>query len=157
MSKDFPLAKYLSPWYNDFIMKHEFIQRVYYADTDAYKVVWHGAYLRWMEQGRVELCDKLGLDLVELKDNDIAIPVTNMNVRYKSSAKLDDKVVIETWIEKLSPITITFGQRIKNAQTSQVHIIAEFETVAVNNEGKIYRRMPEILVNALKKGIECQD
>ncbi len=48
-------------------MKHEFTHRVYYADTDAYGVVWHGTYLRWMEMGRVELCDKLGLDLVELK------------------------------------------------------------------------------------------
>ena len=134
-------------------MKHEFTQRVYYADTDAYGVVWHGSYLRWMEQGRVELCDKIGLDLVELKKNDIAIPVTNMNVRYKSSAKLDDRVIVETWIEKLSPITVTFGQKIKNAKTGLVHIIAEFETVAVNNEGKIYRRMPEILKKAFEKSV----
>ncbi len=137
-------------------MKHEFTQRVYYADTDAYKVVWHGAYLRWMEQGRVELCDMLGLDLVKLKENDIAIPVTNMNVRYKSSAKLDDRVIVETWVEKLTPITVTFGQRVKNAETGLVHIIAEFETVAVNNDGKIYRRIPEVLATALKRGLNAK-
>ena len=135
-------------------MKHEFTQRVYYADTDAYGVVWHGAYLRWMEQGRVELCDKLGLDLVELKRNNIAIPVTNINVRYKSSAKLDDKVVIETWISKVSPITVTFAQTIKNVKSGMLHIVAEFETVAVNNEGKIYRRLPEVLKNAFEKVTE---
>ncbi len=138
-------------------MKHEFTQRVYYADTDAYGVVWHGAYLRWMEQGRVELCDKLGLDLVELKKNDIAIPVTNMNVRYKSSAKLDDRVVIETCIKELTPIRITFGQKIRNAQTGALHIIAEFETVAVNNEGRLYREMPEVLKSKLEKGLLCRD
>lgn len=138
-------------------MKHEFLQRVYYADTDAYGVVWHGAYLRWMEQGRVELCDKLGLDLVELKKQDVAIPVTNMNVRYKSSAKLDNRVIVETWIEKLTPITVTFGQRIKNAETGLVHILAEFETVAVNNDGKIYRRMPQGLKEAFEKALACKD
>ncbi len=137
-------------------MKHEFTQRVYYADTDAYGVVWHGAYLRWMEQGRVELCDKLGLDLIELKKNDIAIPVTNMNVRYKSSAKLDDRVVVETWIKELTPIRITFGQRIRNAQTGALHITAEFETVAVNNEGRLYREMPDVLKQAFKESL-CQD
>lgn len=136
------------------MMKHEFTHRVYYADTDAYGVVWHGTYLRWMEMGRVELCDKLGLDLVELKANDIAIPVTNMNVRYKASAKLDDRIVIETWIAKLTPITVTFGQTIKNAKTGQIFINAEFETVAVNNDGKIYRRMPEILKSAFEGAIE---
>lgn len=138
-------------------MKHEFTQRVYYADTDAYGVVWHGSYLRWMEQGRVELCDRLGLDLVELKKQDVAIPVTNMSVRYKSSARLDDRVIVETWIEKLSPITVTFGQRIKNAKTDLVHILAEFETVAINNEGKLYRRMPQSLKEAFERALECKD
>ncbi len=138
-------------------MKHEFTHRVYYADTDAYGVVWHGTYLRWMEMGRVELCDKLGLDLVELKKQDIAIPVTNMNVRYKASAKLDDRIIIETWISKVSPITVTFGQTIKNAQTGQTFIIAEFETVAVNNDGKIYRRMPDSLKSAFEGAMQCKD
>lgn len=138
-------------------MKHELTNRVYYADTDAYGVVWHGTYLKWMEMGRVELCDKLGLDLIELKNQDIAIPVTNMNVRYKASAKLDDRIVIETWIAKVTPITITFGQTIKNAKTGQTFIIAEFETVAVNNDGKIYRRMPEVLKTAFEGALECND
>lgn len=138
-------------------MKHEFLQKVYYADTDAYGVVWHGSYLRWMEKGRVDLCNQLGLDLVVLKEQDVAIPVTNMNVRYKSSAKLDDDVIVETWIEKISPITVTFGQKIRNAKTGLVHIIAEFETVAVNNDGKLYRRMPEILKKAFEGAMECKD
>ena len=31
--------------------------KVQYADTDAYGVVWHGSYLRWMEEGRVKLLE----------------------------------------------------------------------------------------------------
>ena len=38
--------------------------RVYYADTDAYGVVWHGTYLRWLEAGRIEYTEKtFGLNL----------------------------------------------------------------------------------------------
>ena len=61
-------------------MKNRIERTVYYADTDSYGVVWHGAYLRWIEQGRVEFCRDLGLDLVELKNRDITIPVTNPNL-----------------------------------------------------------------------------
>ena len=136
-------------------MKHEFTQKVYYGDTDAYGVVWHGAYLRWMEMGRVDLCEKLGLDLVELKNMDVALPVTNMNVRYKASAKLNDTVLVETWIEKLTPISVTFGQTIKNAETEATFIQAEFVVVAINGEGKLYRRMPENLKNALEGALLC--
>ena len=78
-----------------------------------------------------------------------------MNVRYKSSAKLDDRVVVETWIKSVTPIRVTFGQKIRNAQTGALHIIAEFETVAVNNEGRLYREMPEVLKKAF--GEICQD
>lgn len=136
-------------------MKHEMKQRVYYADTDAYGVVWHGAYLRWMEQGRVEFCDKLGLDLVELKKQDVAIPVTNMNVRYKASAKLDDRLIVETWISKLSPISVTFGQTVRNEDTNKVYIQAEFVTVAITNEGRLYRRMPQNLKESFERAIDA--
>ena len=138
-------------------MKHEFKQRIYYADTDAYGVVWHGAYLRLMEAARVEFCSALGIDLVKLKSNDIAIPVTNINIRYKSSAIIDEHIVVETSLIKLSPLTATFLQITKNAETNQVHTHAEVEVVAVNNRGKIYRRLPEELKSKLEEAMECND
>ena len=98
-------------------MKHIFETKVYYADTDAYGVVWHGTYLRWMEKGRVDLCDMLGLDLVAMKNNDVLLPVANMNVRYKASARLDDDIIIETWIEKL---TISKYAKFKNVPVSTI-------------------------------------
>ena len=83
-------------------MKNIIEQRVFYADTDAYRVVWHGAYLRWLERGRVELCEMLGLDLKDLEEQDILLPVTNLNIKYKMSARLNDVVVIETEITKFN-------------------------------------------------------
>ena len=77
-------------------MKHTFEQKVYYSDTDAYGVVWHGSYLRWLEMGRVEYCEDLGLNLIELEKQDIVMPVTNMNIRYKASGRLNDIVVVDT-------------------------------------------------------------
>ena len=136
-------------------MKHLLKQTVYYADTDSYGVVWHGTYLRWMEQGRVEFCRKIGLDLVELMNADITIPVTNLNIRYKASAKLDNKIAIETWISKVTPLTITFNQTIKSEDLSKTYTVAEIEVVAVNNQGKIYRRLPEVLKNACEKVLEA--
>ena len=49
-------------------MEHIFEQQVFYSDTDAYGVVWHGSYLRWLEMGRVYLCEKAGLFLKELEN-----------------------------------------------------------------------------------------
>lgn len=151
-------------------MKHTFETRVYYADTDAYGVVWHGSYLRWLEKGRVELCNLLGLDLIEMKKMDILLPVTNMNVRYKSSAKLNDKIIIESWIKECNGLSVTFRQTIRlvtphpsdghplpqgaRERKPKLLIDATFDVVAINEAGKLYRKMPEELIEKLNRGIE---
>lgn len=136
-------------------MKHEFERKVYYADTDAYGVVWHGTYLRWLEAGRIEMCETMGHNLVELQDMDIVLPVTNINVRYKASAKLNDEVIVQTKIKKYTPLVVTFEQKVLNKTTRKAYIEATVDVVAVNNSGKLYRRMPQILVDMFKKA--CED
>ena len=123
-------------------MKHTFEQKVYYSDTDAYGVVWHGAYLRWLEMGRVMWCEMTGHNLIDLKNQDIVLPVVGLNIRYKSSAKLNDEIIIETSIEKCSNLSVTFKQFIKSKETGKIFTEASVEVVAINNEGKLYRRMP---------------
>ena len=132
-------------------MKHTFEQKVYYSDTDAYGVVWHGSYLRWLEMGRVEYCEDLGLNLIELEKQDIVMTVTNMNIRYKASGRLNDIVVVDTWIKKITPVTVVFEQTIKNKDSGKLFIQAEFEVVAIRNNGSLHRRMPEVLKNAFEK------
>ena len=135
-------------------MKNIFETNIYYADTDAYGVVWHGAYLRWLEKGRCDFSEALGFNLAELVKQDIALPVANMNVKFKASAKLNDVLVVETWISKITPLCVTFSQSIKNKENEQVYILADFDVVAVNNQGKLYRRIPEILKTKLKEAME---
>ena len=134
-------------------MKHIFEQKVYYSDTDAYGVVWHGSYLRWLEMGRVELCHKMGYSLIELQAQDITLPVVNINVRYKSSAKLNDKIIIETSIQKFNSLSVTFEQKMLNKNTGKVFVEATVDVVTVDNNGKLYRKMPRILIEAFEKAL----
>lgn len=137
-------------------MEHEFEQKVYYSDTDAYGVVWHGSYLRWLEMGRVELCEKMGHNLIELQSQNITLPVVNLNVKYKSSARLNDEIVVKTCIEKFTPLSVTFKQEIKNKTTQKVFVEAFVEIVAIENSGKLYRKMPQILMDSFKKALACR-
>lgn len=134
-------------------MKHIFEQKVYYSDTDAYGVVWHGSYLRWLEMGRVELCEMMGYDLTELQAQNITLPVVNINVRYKSSAKLNDEMIIETSIQKFNSLSVTFEQKIINKASGKSFVEATVDVVAIDNNGKLYRKMPQILIEAFEKAL----
>lgn len=137
-------------------MKNIIEEKVYYADTDAYGVVWHGTYLRWLEKGRVEYCEQIGHKVSDLKEQDILLPVVNMNVKYKASAKLDDELIIETWLEKFNGFVVSFGQKISSKTNNQTFIEATFDVVAISNDGKLYRRMPTFLAEVFKKEIAEQ-
>lgn len=138
-------------------MKHIFEQKVFYSDTDAYGVVWHGSYLRWLEMGRVGVCEMLGHNLIDLKDKDIVLPVVNLNVKYKMSAKLNDVVVTETAISEFNGFTVKFKQIIRSKETGKVCIDAEVSVVAIDNNGKLYRKMPEVLAKSFDEVLKCKE
>ena len=136
-------------------MENIFKDKVYYSDTDAYGVVWHGSYLRWLEKGRVLFCEDLGLNLVDLSKQNIVLPVTSMNIKYKASAKLNDDISVSTKIVKRTPLSVTFLQTVNDAETGRLFVQAEVDIVAISNSGKLYRRLPEVLDNAFSGDVIC--
>ena len=89
-------------------MKNLFETKVYYSDTDSYGVVWHGSYLRWLEMGRVALCEDFGYKMSELDKQNIVLPVTEININYKSSAKFEDEIIVETTVKNSAKILSEF-------------------------------------------------
>ena len=134
-------------------MKHIDEIRVYYADTDSYGVVWHGAYLRWLEAGRVEYTEiVMGLNLKQMQEDGCLLPVVELNLKYKRSAKLDDYLILETEIEQLRPSAIVFKQTLKDKNTGDIDIIGTVTCVAVDTKAnKMFRRLPEFITNAYNK------
>ena len=138
-------------------MKHTFEQRIFYADTDSYGVVWHGSYLRLMEMGRVYWTESVGFNLIDLKENyDVVIPVAGVNIKYKMSAKVDDIVVVETELKSYNGLTAVFRQIIRNKETGRIYTDADVTIVAISNSGQLYRKMPAVLDEVFKKELECQ-
>ncbi len=135
-------------------MKHTNEVRILYSDTDAYGVVWHGAYIKWFEAARVELSEMLGLPLEEMEKQGVTFPVVDLNIRYKSSAWFNERIIIETSIEELKNTSVKFKHIVKDKKTEKVRVIASSTIVAIDKEGKLYRRLPDNIYNCYKKAVE---
>lgn len=128
--------------------------KVYYHDTDAYQVAWHGNYLKWYEQARCDMCEKLGFSLVELAEKEgVIFPIVNVNLRYKSPAKLYDNLIIQTSVKEFSRTKVVFEQIIVEKESQKVCNIAEITVVAVDNDGKLIRKLPDYVVTAFEKAL----
>ena len=88
--------------------------RVYYEDTDMAGIVYYANYLRYIERGRSEWVREVGLDQNVMKDRDgIVFAVRRVEADYLAPARLDDELVVETWVESLKPVRMVMGQEVK--------------------------------------------
>src|SRR5580658_8474731 len=87
--------------------------RVRYAETDQMGIVYYANYLVWFEIGRVELLRSLGLAYSQLEsDHQCILPVIEATCRYKSPARYDDQILIETRPSLLRQSVVKFAYRI---------------------------------------------
>ena len=127
---------------------------VMYADTDSYQVVWHGAYLRWLEEGRYSLCKAIGIDIEKLEKEGTTFPIVDIRVRYKSPAKIFEAIEIETKIKEVNKRTITFEQIVRNKEKGQVHITGEVVCVSVSTKELKMAKLPEELYSKFNSAKE---
>ncbi|MGE0792291.1 MAG: acyl-CoA thioesterase [Sandaracinaceae bacterium] len=87
--------------------------RVSYIDTDQGGVVHHAAYLRFMEQARVELLRHQGVDYARFeREQRRAIPVAEVRVKYRLPAFFDDELTVECWVGVANRAKLRFDYRI---------------------------------------------
>src|SRR5271166_1878231 len=109
--------------------------RVRYAETDQMGIVYYANYLVWFELGRVELLRSLGLAYSQLeKEHECILPVVEVTCRYRSPARYDDEILIETRPALLRGSVIKFAYRIwrkASEEGEERKLLAEGETVHV--------------------------
>lgn len=91
--------------------KHLYAVRVYYEDTDLSGITYHANYLRWFERARSDLLRLLDIDQrAAIESGEGAYALSEVNLKYKAPAKLDDDVVIETTCTELGAASCRMHQ-----------------------------------------------
>jgi acyl-CoA thioester hydrolase len=90
---------------------HRFPIRVYFEDTDAAGMVYHANYLRWAERARTESLRDAGLPHQWMTERHNALLVVRrIEVEYWRPARLDDALVVETSIRRVTPVQLVLEQ-----------------------------------------------
>ncbi|MBK8973588.1 MAG: tol-pal system-associated acyl-CoA thioesterase [Hahellaceae bacterium] len=86
--------------------------RVYIEDTDAGGIVFYANYLRFMERARTEFIRDLGFPRIETVDESAMFVVHSLNIRYLSSACLDDELMVTANVVKVGKTYLDFEQQV---------------------------------------------
>jgi acyl-CoA thioester hydrolase len=108
--------------------------RVYYQDTDAGGVVYHAAYVNFLERARTEWLRKLGFDHRALVGTfGIVFMVHAMEVRYLKPAFMDDTLVIELALRRLGASRLELEQRVLREATTLVEAQVKIACVSIGS------------------------
>jgi acyl-CoA thioester hydrolase len=130
------------------------VRRVLPQHTDHAGVMWHGAYLAWLEEARVEALEQAGLAYAELSARGLELPVVNLAIQYRQSLLHGDRVELHSWVLPNQGVKLLWHSqfRCNGAVAAQ----ASVELVVVDRSGRagqrrLLRRPPADLSAALER------
>ncbi len=122
-----------------------------FFDVDSMSVVWHGHYVKYLEQARCELLESIGYGYDAMRESGYVFPVIDLQLRYVNPAVFGQRLKVRAelveWEHRLKiHYLITddaTGTRLTRASTVQVAVsIATREMLLAS---------PEALLTAVRK------
>ena len=136
------------------LVQTEYEVKVSFEDLDPMSIVWHGNYMRYMEQARCDLLDKIGYTYFDIKSDGYVYPIAKMKVKYIKPACFGDILTIKTEVISIEP-TFEIKYKMFNKQSKDKIFEAYTMQIAVDikKHQSVYTA-PEKFVKAIKKAIE---
>ncbi len=103
---------------------------VAFHDVDLARVVWHGRYMKYLENARWALMDRIGYGLDTMLASGQGFPIIGLQVKFLRVSRYKDRLrVLASLIEWQSRLVINYlvtdcgnGQRVARAQTTQIAV-----------------------------------
>ncbi len=129
----------------------EFPKVVLPQHTDHAGVMWHGSYLNFLEEGRIDALNKVGLSYSKLSKKGYEIPVISVKLRYKISFIHGDKVLLTSQFKLENKIRLNCKTLFLKSN-GDIGAEAEIALVLVrktNESIKLVRKLPVQIRNTL--------
>lgn len=135
------------------VLQAEVELQVQFYDVDMMEVVWHGHYVKYFEQARCALLDKLGHNYQQMRDAGYAWPVIDLQVRYIRGAQFGQRIRVRAdLVEWESRLKINYlisdaasGERMTRG--SSVQVAVEIAT------REMQFTSPAVLVEAVQRAL----
>ncbi len=130
----------------------EYLVRAHPHHTDYAGIVWHGAYVTWMEEARVECLRSIGIEFADLVALGCDLPVVELSIRYHQPVQMGMAAVVRTRMANMEGVRVNWDYQIQSTDGQDLFATARVALVAVDREkGKIMRQLPPAVKEALVK------
>jgi acyl-CoA thioester hydrolase len=128
---------------------------VRFSEVDSMKIVWHGNYLKYFEDGRESFGLKFNLGYLEVYRHNVMIPIVKVNCDFKRPLVYGDELVVETKYIPTEAAKIVFEYIVSRKKDSVIMATGSSTQVFLTPEGELILNAPDFYTGWKKKwGIE---
>lgn len=122
--------------------------------TDYGGIVWHGTYLTWMEEARVEYLRSIGIEFADLVALGCDLPVVELSLRYHLPIRLGVSAIVKVRLMKTKGVRMNWDYEIQSYDRRELFVSGKVVLVGIDREkGKIMRQLPPQVQDALVKHV----
>jgi acyl-CoA thioester hydrolase len=124
---------------------------VRFSEVDSMQIVWHGHYVKYMEEGREDFGRKFGINYMLIKDQGYMAPVVKISCDYKKTLSYDDTVIVETRYVDSPAAKITYSFRIFRGSDKELVATGESIQVFLDMNRELVLTIPPFFAEWKKK------
>lgn len=122
-----------------------------FSEVDSLRIVWHGHYVKYMEDGREDFGTKFGMGYLTVYSNGFMTPLVKVNLEYKKPLEYGDKAIIETTYVNTAAAKIRFEFKIFKESTKELVATGETEQVFLDKNRELQLISPKFYIDWKKK------
>ncbi|MGE5423889.1 MAG: acyl-CoA thioesterase [Syntrophothermus sp.] len=115
---------------------------VRFSEVDSMKIVWHGNYLKYFEDGRESFGEKYHLGYLDVYKHNVMIPIVKASCDYKRPLVYGDIAVVETKYIPCAAAKIVFGYRVLRKSDQEVMATGSTTQVFLTPAGELLLTAP---------------
>ena len=125
---------------------NDFPLTVFCEDTDFQGIVYHANYLKYFERARTQFLIDQNISQISLASSSLAFVIRDINLRYLTPAKLEDKLVVSSSVQSISRARLLFSQQIINPKNDTIICRGEIEVCFLDLSKNKPKSFPENLL-----------
>ena len=127
---------------------------VRFSEVDSINMVWHGHYIKYMEDAREAFGRQFGLEYMYIYKNNYMAPIFDVKMRYHHTATVDDILLVTIKYRPSRGAKLVFEYEIRKEKDNTLVLTAETTQLFTNLQGELETSSPEFLNEwKIKNGI----
>jgi acyl-CoA thioester hydrolase len=125
--------------------------RIRFSEVDSIGIVWHGHFVKYLEDGRESFGRKYQLGYFDVYEHGLLTPIVKLDMDYRLRVRYGEEIVIETKYVNSAAAKIVFHYTIYRKSDHAVVLTATSIQVFVNEEGQLELVNPAFYLEWKKK------